>query len=76
MRRITASHPDYAEINLHMTYLNIIKNKHMHEYKDTSINYTEDMHKFEILTLVARIESEIDHWLDGGLFRDYLNATF
>jgi hypothetical protein len=32
------------------------------------------MHKFEILTLVARIESEIDDWLDGGIWRDYIDG--
>lgn len=74
MRRITASHEEYAEINLYMTHLNIIINSHMHNYPKTSINYTDGMAEFERLALVANIENTIDEWLEGGIIRDFITG--
>jgi hypothetical protein len=68
-RRITASHPDFPEIDRHNRMLCLLVNAHCHPH---TAGVLDDMMPIpERLALYSDITDGLDELLDGGAFRDF-----
>ena len=74
MKQLTASHSDYAEIDHHMTMLNLLINNHMHDRKESSINYTLNMPEPEKQATITLIKNTVDGFLEESIFKDFVET--
>jgi len=70
MRRIMASHPDYKEVNFLQTMYCIGVNKRCH-YDASRREYQSEIDERVVL---ADISGWIGELLEGGVFKDFINA--
>jgi hypothetical protein len=67
-RRITASHPDFPEIDRHNRMLCWLLNLHLHPDVE---EVTNDIPRVEHVVLRTDIVNGLDELLEGGAFRDF-----